>query len=264
MTNLLLAYSAGFGLLLGSFLDCLLWRLKTGETLLGRSFCPRCHKTIAWYDNIPVLSFLLLGRKCRNCRKPISWQYPLIEVVLGLLFAGAAWRLAVVAGSPEGWLAAQWLTLLRDWVFAFALVAVFISDMRWYLIFDEIVIPAGVVLFILNIALGASWPSLLLSATIGTGFFLLQYAVSRGRWIGGGDIRLGFLLGSALGWPLILPALMAAYLVGAPVGVILIAAGKKEWGSRLPLGVFLCIGALVAALYGNTLIDWYLHLIHFS
>lgn len=264
MQTILIVYSSLFGLIMGSFLDCLLRRLKNGESILGRSACPGCHAQLAWYDNIPLFSFLILRARCRRCRQPISWQYPLIEAVTALLFAAAFWRIASFAGAVEGWRLHEWLLLLRDWIFLFALAGVFISDLRWYLIFDEIVLPAGVAVFLLNIAIGTPWPILLLSATIGTGFFLLQYAVSRGRWIGGGDIRLGFLLGAGLGWPLVVPAIMIAYLVGAPVGVLLISVGRKEWGSRLPLGVFLCIGALAALFYGQPLIDWYLHLIHFS
>lgn len=264
MQNLLIIYSAIFGLIMGSFLDCLLWRLKQNQSLFGRSFCPQCRASLAWYDNIPLLSYLLLRGRCRRCRRTISWQYPLIEAVTGLLFGAAFWRLSLAAGGAETWRLSDWLHLLRDWVFIFSLVAIFVSDLRWYLIFDEIAIPAGIIVFALNLLLGATWPSLLLSATIGTGFFLIQYVASRGKWLGGGDIRLGFLLGAGLGWPLLLPALMAAYLLGALVGVGLLAAGRKEWGSELPLGTFLCAGALLALWYGQPLIAWYLHLIHFS
>ncbi len=262
--EMLFAASAILGLVLGSFMNCLLWRLKSGESLGGRSHCPRCQRMIAWYDNVPLLSFFLLRRRCRHCQKPISWQYPLVEALTAGLFAAAAWRLAGLAGSPEFWTLQNWLELVRDWILIFSLIATFVSDARWYLIFDEIALPAGVALFALNIFLGAAWPSLLLSATIGTGFFLLQYAVSRGRWIGGGDIRLGFLLGAALPWPLVVPAIFSAYVIGGAVGISLMAAGKKQWGSQLPLGTFLCAGALLALFYGTSLVNWYLHLIHFA
>lgn len=261
MMTLIIIFSALLGLVLGSFLNCLVWRLKNEEGIGGRSHCPQCRHIIRWYDNIPVLSFFILRGRCRDCHAAISWQYPLVEVIMALLFAAAVWRVGLGVDSPETWPTSAWLTIMRDWIFIFSLVAVFVTDLRWYLIFDQLTIPAGLVIASLNLALGMPWPKLLLSATIGTGFFLFQYLVSRGRWLGGGDIRLGFLLGAALGWPLVLPAIFSAYFIGALTGILLLAAAKKQWGSRLPLGTFLCVGALLALFYGQPLIDWYLRLI---
>lgn len=261
MMTLIIIFSALLGLVLGSFLNCLVWRLKNEEGIGGRSHCPQCRHLIRWYDNIPVLSFFILRGRCRDCHAAISWQYPLVEVIMALLFAAAVWRVGLGIDSPETWSTSAWLTIMRDWIFIFSLVAVFVTDLRWYLIFDQLTIPAGLVIASLNLALGMPWPKLLLSATIGTGFFLFQYLVSRGRWLGGGDIRLGFLLGAALGWPLVLPAIFSAYLIGALTGILLLVAAKKQWGSRLPLGTFLCAGALLALFCGQSLIDWYLRLI---
>ncbi len=256
-------FSLVLGLLIGSFLNCLVWRLKEGESLGGRSHCRACKRLVRWHDNIPVLSFCYLRGKCRDCRETISWQYPIIEALTGALFFFAAWRIAARTGLWIEWDAQNWLMLVRDWIFLSALVAIFIMDLRWYVILDEITLPAAGALLVLNLLIGMSWQGLALSATIGTGFFLIQYAVSRGRWIGGGDIRLGLLLGAALGWPGILLAIFLGYFGGAIVGSGLLAAGKKGWGSQLPLGTFLTVSAAVTLFWGEAILDWYLHLINF-
>ena len=105
------------------------------------------------------------------------------------------------------------------------------------------------------------WQQLLISVIIGAGFFLLQFVISKGRWIGGGDIRLGLLMGVALGWPDILVALFIAYLAGAIIGIGLILIGKKKWGSEIPFGIFLSAATLVTLFFGNFILDWYLNML---
>jgi prepilin signal peptidase PulO-like enzyme (type II secretory pathway) len=124
---------------------------------------------------------------------------------------------------------------------------------------DEISLPALVLIFLANLALGASWLTLLSSAIIGGGFFALQYVVSRGRWVGSGDIRLGALLGVALGWPNVLVALFLAYFAGAVSGLVLILLKKKHLKSPLPFGIFLAPAALVALWWGGAIVKWYLN-----
>lgn len=262
MTDFFLIASAAFGLIIGSFLNCLVWRLYTSESLGGRSHCCDCGKQVRWYDNIPLLSFILLRGRCRDCRIAISWQYPVVEAATALLFAAAAWRLTLIFGAVDSWGFEAALTLVRDWIFIASLIAVFVTDIRWYVIFDQVTLPASAVLLVLNLMLGVSWQSLLLSGTIGIGFFLLQFLVSRGRWIGGGDIRLGLLLGVSLGWPLIIPGIFIAYFIGSFVGVGLLIAAKKKWQSRLPLGTFLSVSAIVTLFYGEQIVDWYLRVIN--
>lgn len=253
--------SAILGLLIGSFLNCLAWRLYKNESISGRSYCPKCSAMIAWYDNIPLLSFLFLRGRCRHCRKKISWQYPLVEAATAMLFALAVVRIAGLYGSFEIWGIDAWITLLRDWILIASVIVVFITDARWYLIFFEVTIPSAVLVLLCNAFLGAPWQSLLLSATIGSGFFLLQYIVSKGRWIGEGDIWMGLLLGAAFSWPLILPAIFIAYLLGALVGIILIGVGKKQWSAMLPFGTFLAISSIITLFYGEIIVRWYMHLI---
>ncbi len=250
-----------FGLIIGSFLNCVIWRLHTKENLFGRSYCPHCHKKIFWYDNIPLVSFIALRGRCRHCQEKISWRYPLVELVTAILFTIIFFKAITLHGVIESWGATTWLTLARDWLFIATLIVIFVTDALWYLIFDELVLPVVVVLAIINGFIGFSWYNMFLSATIGSGFFIIQFLVSRGRWIGGGDIRLGLLLGVALGWPLIIPSIFIAYIFGAVVGLGLLSFRKKQWKSVLPLGTFLAVSGIITLLYGYELIEWYLRLI---
>ncbi|MCX6792471.1 MAG: prepilin peptidase [Candidatus Falkowbacteria bacterium] len=262
MDSLFIVFSLFFGFIIGSFLNCLIWRLYEDESMGGRSHCRSCKKTIAWYDNLPVISYLILGGSCRHCKKHISWQYPIVEALVGLFFMLAIWRLISEFGAIDLWQLNNWLTLLRNWFLISIFTIIFVMDLRWFVIFDRVSLTAAGVVLALNLYLGFSWQSLLISATIGTGFFLVQFIVSHGRWIGGGDIRLGLLLGVAFGWPNVLPAIFLGYGIGAVVGLLLLAFGKKHWGSKLPLGTFLSVSALIVLLYGQTIVNWYLNFIN--
>jgi len=246
-----------FGLIIGSFLNALIWRLHSGESMLERSKCPKCGHIIAWYDNIPVLSYLFLAGKCRGCKTRISFQYPLVELVVGLLFLLAFYNLPLPAGEGWGEGASLLITLFRDFFLISVMTIVFIYDLRWYLILDVVTLPAIGVLLVTNLILGMSWQNLLISGIIGGGFFLAQFLISRGKWIGGGDIRLGVLMGVALGWPMILTALMLAYVAGSVVGIFLIIFSKKKWNSQVPFGVFLSTATIVTLFWGDLLVNWY-------
>jgi prepilin signal peptidase PulO-like enzyme (type II secretory pathway) len=259
-----------FGLIIGSFLNCLIFRLHTGEGMRGRSHCPKCKKQIAWYDNIPVLSFILLKGKCRHCHKSISWQYPAVELITGLLFV-TAWVIELRIMNYELWFYPGFIIhnslfiihILRDWFFISVMIIIFIYDLRWYLILDIVTLPAAAVMLALNLYLGHSLQSLAISGIIGMSFFLIQFLVSRGKWIGGGDIRLGLLMGLSLGWPGVLTAIFLAYFIGSAIGLSLIAFGKKKWGSEIPLGVFLSSAAVIVLFWGREILNWYLSIFRF-
>jgi prepilin signal peptidase PulO-like enzyme (type II secretory pathway) len=258
-----------FGLIIGSFLNCLIWRLYREEKVSGRSYCPKCGNKIKWRDNIPVLSFCLLSGRCRACGKPISWQYPAVELIAGILFLTVFIKNFSVAGGNiyfQGQLPAA-ILLLRDWFIISAMLVIFIYDLRWYLILDKVTLPAMAIVLIFNIILGILAGNILInlfiyliSGIIGGSFFLIQFLISKGRWIGGGDIRLGFLMGLVLGWPYILEAIFLAYLAGSIVGVGLMIAGRKQWGSKIPLGAFLAPAAIAVLLWGKEILEWYFQL----
>ncbi|PIT86639.1 MAG: hypothetical protein COU33_02005 [Candidatus Magasanikbacteria bacterium CG10_big_fil_rev_8_21_14_0_10_43_6] len=240
------------GLLCGSFLNAWVWRTRAGISVVrGRSLCPHCKKTIAWFDNMPVLSFLILQGKCRACRASISWQYPVVEVVMGLLFASLAFFYSSVNVS-----------LVRDACLVFVLVAVFVYDFLYKEIWDRwTTIPAALFALDALIRGSMSWQSMGIGIAIAAGFFLLQYVVSHGKWIGGGDIRLGVFMGVVLGWPGILVALMLAYISGAAVSIFLIFLKKKALASETPFGTYLAVATLVTYFYGMDMLAWYLRLL---
>ncbi|MFA6322925.1 MAG: prepilin peptidase [Candidatus Buchananbacteria bacterium] len=240
-----------FGLAIGSFLNVIVYRLNIKKSFLsGRSFCPYCKKIIAWFDNIPLLSFILLAGNCRQCKKKISWQYPLVELVTGLVF----WLIYLRFG-----LTGQTLVYF---IFCGILEVIFIYDLKYYLILDTISLPAILLALILNLLLGQNILNLLLGGLLGGGFFAFQYYVSRGRWVGDGDIRLGALMGVMLGWPYLLVALLVAYVVGAIYGLVAIGLKKKAMKSEVPFGPFLTFSTLVAMLYGQLILNWYLNLLY--
>jgi len=248
-------FSFLFGLTGGSFLNCLIYRLYYRKSILGRSFCPRCQAKIKWFDNIPLLSFVILKGRCRQCHQRISWQYPLVELITGLLFLFSFLRLSSVFMIHDSKFI---ILLLRDWLMIFVLIFIFVYDLKYYLIEDLIILPTGLIIFILNLFLKMSWLSLLLSALGAALFFLAQYFFTRGRGIGLGDFRFGILLGVYFGWPKIVLAILLAYIVGGLVGLALILLGRKKWTSILPLGPFLVVGSLITIFCGQAIINHYL------
>lgn len=239
------------GLIVGSFLNCVIYRLENNQGFItGRSFCPQCKHVLAWYDLVPLLSFLLLSGKCRYCKKTISLQYPLMEALLGLLFVLLFQHFGFGIDLAFGFLISAFLAVI------------FVYDLKHYLIPDKIIYPAIGVALVYDLLrfnfLGRS--DILISAFGASGLFLLMVLVSRGKWMGVGDIKLAFLMGLILGWPYILVALFFAFFSGAIIGVGLILANRKSFKSEVPFGPFLAAGTLVAMFYGGNLINWYLDL----
>ena len=250
MEILFVIFAGLIGLMVGSFLNCLIWRLYKEETILGRSYCPSCSKTISWYDNIPLVSFLLLAGRCRHCKLKISWQYPLVEFFTALLFILSFLN---VSTSPD-----FSILLARDWFLISTLVIIFIYDLRWQLVPMMVVWPAIVVIVVFNLFLGFSWLALIISGLIGGGFFLVQYILTKKKGLGEGDIWLGLLLGvtfPSLGYLGL--SLISAYSVGSIISVILLISKNKRWKSKIALGPFLVIGAIITLIYGQEIINWY-------
>lgn len=262
-------FIAWLGACIGSFLNVVILRLHAGDSAArGRSYCPECHYTLEWYDLIPVVSFLMLGGQCRRCRKQISWQYPAVEVATAVLFIAAA--VVLCSGlqyDPSQSLGAiGWYVLAQLvvwWVLLGFLVVLFVYDLRWMLVPDAVSIPAIILVIASQLLLqhacpagmlttacaGMAWTDMVLAATIGGGFFGLQYIVSRGRWVGSGDIALGILAGCIVGWPAIIGVLFLAYMLGAVVSVPLLLGGKKQMESQVPFGIFLVPAIIVVMFY---------------
>jgi len=241
------------GLIIGSFLNCLIWRLYKEESIGGRSYCPKCRKQIDWYDNIPLLSFLILRGKCRHCHKNISWQYPLVEFITALLFLLTFIK---EAGSPD-----LTLLILRDWFLIITLIIVFIYDFRWQLIPVNVLWVMSGAMAILNLFLGYSYLNIIIYGAAGALFFLLQYLLTNKKGVGEGDIWFGLFLGIVFpsAAQLIL-VLLASYCLGSIIALSLVFVNKKELKSKIALGPFLALGALITLLYGEPIINWYLNL----
>jgi len=226
------------GLAVGSFLNCFIYRLEENKSFLqGRSFCPFCRHKLSWPDLIPVLSFLFLKGKCRYCHKKISWQYPLVEIFTGLIF----------------FLIFNFQLPIFNFIIAPFLIIIFVYDLKHFLIPDKIIYPAIIITALFNFQIIN-----LLSALAAAGFFLAIVLVSGGRWMGVGDVKLGFLMGLLLGFPNILVSLFLAFMMGAIIGIGLILFGKKTMRSEVPFGPFLVGGTFITLFWGQQLINWYL------
>ena len=250
-----------FGACIGSFLNCLIYRLalpsfskKNLGGLKSRSFCPKCLHQLAFFDLIPVLSFIFLKGKCRYCGQKISWQYPLVEIATGGLFLLIFLRFTIYYLPFTIYL----------FVVSSLLIIIFVYDLKHYIIPDKIIYPAIAVVFLYKIIFNFQTSNLyssILSALVVSGFFFLLWLVSHGKWMGLGDAKLAFLMGLFLGSPNILSALFLAFLIGAIIGLGLVALGKKNLKSQVPFGPFLVVGTFIALFWGKEIIKWYLNLV---
>jgi leader peptidase (prepilin peptidase) / N-methyltransferase len=265
------------GLIFGSFIDALVWRIheqaklqkkkkkavipKELTMLHGRSMCPNCKHTLSALDLIPVLSWVMLRGKCRYCGKPISWQVPAIELLTGFLFviSYVLW--------PETMHGLGLLHFCFWLVFLVGFVALTVYDLRWYILPDRIVYPLiGLAVFevLLSVVFfHAGWMTLLGSVwgvLIASGIFFVLYQVSGGSWIGGGDVKLGIVLGIILGGPLLsFMLLFLASVLGTLVSLPLMAFGKAKRSTLIPFGPFLIAATIIIELFGSRFVDWFMH-----
>jgi leader peptidase (prepilin peptidase) / N-methyltransferase len=235
------------GLCVGSFLNVVIARVPQGRSVVHPgSACPRCGQPIAWFDNIPLLSYVVLRARCRHCKEPISLRYPLVELLTGLLFVLTAWEL----GSG--------LHLLAGLALMATLIAITAIDLDCQLIPDVISLPGIVVGFVLSAIAGQpGWLDSLIGILVGGGLFFVIIVASRGG-MGGGDMKLGAMLGAFLGWKLVLVAALLAVLSGGVVAIILLALRSKGRKDAVPFGPFLALGGAVSLFWGVPLLEWYL------
>jgi leader peptidase (prepilin peptidase)/N-methyltransferase len=245
---MLIALSAAFGLLVGSFLNVVAHRLPNGLSVAaGRSECPSCHHQIRAYDNVPVLSWLLLRGRCRDCSAPISARYPVVEAVTALLWA----LVAAVAGET--------VDVVLGIVLVTALVPITLIDLDHRRIPNLITLPAAVVAIAVGTALDPSGELGRLAAGAGGALFLLVPALVRPEGMGMGDVKLAGVLGLCLG-PSVAVALLVALLSGTAAGVFLAARSGVGEARRtaIPFGPYLAFGGVAAIVAGQPLIDAYL------
>jgi leader peptidase (prepilin peptidase)/N-methyltransferase len=245
---LLVGYCALFGLIVGSFLNVVIYRVPRKESIVSpRSACPTCDTPIAPRDNVPILSWLYLRGRCRNCHSPISMRYPLVEAATAGLFAGVAARIGF-----------SW-TLPAYLVLAAGLLALACTDMEHLLLPKRIVYPVlGLfgALLVVAAAITGHWHNLLVAGISGAVWFAIFFAMNfiSPRALGFGDVRLAPVLGLALGF-------FAANLIGAVIGIALIASKRMSRQQQIPYGVFLAIGTLLAIFAGPELLQPF-HTLH--
>jgi leader peptidase (prepilin peptidase)/N-methyltransferase len=235
------------GLLVGSFLNVVIARLPAGRSVLrGRSACPACGAGIAWHDNVPVLSFAVLRGRCRHCAVRISWRYPIVEVVTAALFLAAYLKFGVG------------VDLVAACLLLAALVALTVIDLDHQLLPDAITLPGILTGVIANAASATgSIVDSLIGIAVGGGIFLVIILASGGG-MGGGDMKLGAMLGAFLGWQVALVALFVGVIAGGLGAVLVLATGRKGRKDPIPFGPFLAVGGAVAMFWGRALVNWYL------
>ncbi|MBI4609155.1 MAG: prepilin peptidase [Candidatus Rokubacteria bacterium] len=235
------------GAVVGSFLNVVITRLPRGESLIRpASHCPRCGHPIRWHDNVPILSFIWLRGRCRDCRAPIPWRYPAVEAATAGLFGVTAWRIGLQ------------VDLIPTWLFLGALVAITGIDIEYQLIPDRITLPGIVLGVLVNLVTGhVTLAQSLLGILVGGGTFFVVIVVSRGG-MGGGDMKLGAMIGAFLGWKLVILTIFFSVFLGGGIATVLLVSGIRRRKDPVPFGPFLAIGSTVALFWGNEVLRWYL------
>jgi len=243
---LILALAFLVGAAVGSFLNVVTTRLPRKENLVRPpSHCISCRSLIRWYDNIPILSFLWLRGRCRDCHAPIAWRYLAVEAVTAGLFWLAAWRI--------GWQIELILALL----FLSALIAITAIDLEHQLIPDRITLPGILLGFLANLLTGkVSLVDSIFGILVGGGTFFVIILVSRGG-MGGGDMKLGAMIGAFLGWRFTVLTIFSAVLLGGAIAAGLFLAGIRGRKDPIPFGPFLAIGSVASLFWGREILRWY-------
>ena len=242
-----------FGAMVGSFLNVCIYRLPKEESIIWpRSHCPTCKKMIRFYDNIPLISYLLLRGRCRYCKGPISLQYPLVEGVTALssLFL-------IIKFGPS-------LSYLFYFAFVAALIAITVIDLYHQIIPDGISLPGiGVGLLASLVIPQITFFNSLMGILLGGGSLFLVATLY--EWIfkregmGGGDVKLLAMIGAFLGWKAVILTILLSSLIGSITGILIMILKGKDFKYAIPFGPFLSMGAVIALFYGENLIRWYLY-----
>ncbi|MCL4354334.1 prepilin peptidase [Patescibacteria group bacterium] len=237
------------GLAIGSFLNVAIDRLPKNETIFkGRSHCDYCKKTLKWYDLVPVFSFIFLNGKCRYCKKKLSIQYPIVEIVTSLLFLFMYfYTITMFYQNPD----VLYILLFNFLLVAF-LIAIFTTDIKYGIIPDKILLALTVVLFTFKLVFMQQ--TFINNSLSGVGafiFFLVLYFVTKEKGMGFGDVKFAFIIGFLVGFPNVITALYMAFLTGAFTSIILILLGKKRYSNAVPFGPFLSVSLFVVYLWGD-------------
>jgi leader peptidase (prepilin peptidase)/N-methyltransferase len=246
----LVIVAAVLGAMIGSFLNVCIYRIPKGRSIVWPgSACGSCGHTLAWFENIPVVSYAVLRGRCRACRSPISLRYPFVELLTAGMFAGAFWFY-----GPT-------VLLVSRLLFGCALIVLFAIDLEYHLLPNVITIPGIVIGFAFSFITPPGWVASLIGIAVGGG---VLWAIAEGYYrlrheegLGMGDVKMLAMIGAFLGWKAVLVTLVLSSLAGAIIGLALMAAQRGTMKFALPFGTFLAIGAVVAMFVGDPLVAWY-------
>lgn len=254
----------GLGLCVGSFLNVVIYRMLNGDSpTRGRSYCDHCKRQLRWFENIPLLSFVVLRGKCRTCKKMIDRSYPMVEFGTGLLFlwwASLGFAFFRLTQSP--------LTFLQPgfWLLVgVALLVVFFTDLIYGIIPDVAVVVLGLSTLVYRLVLVGSgemkvfdFGLSVLSGVVVFLVFLGLYLGTRGKGMGFGDVKFALVMGLLLGFPKAVVGVFLSFVLGGLVGVVLLATGRKKMKQKVPFGPFLVVGTVLALVWGEQM--WHMYL----
>jgi prepilin signal peptidase PulO-like enzyme (type II secretory pathway) len=286
------------GICLGSFTKVIADRSLTNKSFWGRSYCESCKHKLTWYDLFPVVSYLIFKGKCSHCHKKFSSEYLLFEILMGLLVSGIFAKVVPANFLELDWISQSFIaiSLITYLLIGIVLSATFLTDFKTGYIPDRITYPGIWSLFILlgaasvykvtllyislsssglgkyllppysnyfySNALELSGPFIygsLMGLMLGL-FFYLLIVITRGKGMGGGDLKLGVFLGLAFGFPYSLVVIMLSFLLGSIIGVGLILGGKKKFGQTLAFGPFMSLAGVIVIFWGSEILSWYLNI----
>lgn len=241
------------GLVIGSFLNVVIHRLPRGQSVVTpRSRCASCGNELRAVDNVPLLSYAMLGGRCRQCRAAISVRYPIVELVTGLVFAGHY----LMFGLD--------ILLVPRLLFASVLIVLFAIDLEHHLLPNAITLPGIVVGLAFSLLVPPGVRAAVIGVLVGGGVLWIigegYFRLTGQEGMGGGDVKMLAMIGAFLGWKLVLVTLVFSSIAGSLVGMLVIATRRGGMKYALPYGTFLALGALVASLFGERIVDWYVGL----
>jgi len=252
---MLLEYISLFilGLIFGSFISSVSWRMANGISFTkGRSVCPKCRKTIKWYNNIPLLSFIVLDGKCRNCKMHISFRYPILELFSGIGFVIIYYFATLQGPTLQGGFGI--FTLALELTIFVIFLTIFVIDLENQVIPDSLVYVGIIItLLFLIITNSGNLFAILFPGFVAASFLMFVYLFTKGRGMGLGDVKFAVLGGMIVGLKLLFIWLLLAFLTGGIVGIILILARKAKMKTKIAFGPFLILGLGLALIFGRNI-----------